>query len=185
MVFIGVSPLRRDVPPGLLPSYQFAQLLWKGPASEGWCKTRRRTPRRRLREFKKRTHAQSVSAFRHRRMQAVVKQPCLWATTGKVPVAGGEAATRWGRTQTSGTEPPATGYPDICIRKSVGRPELGLPKRKKGPLRWRNDPLRSAEIGDQPLSLRHLRPLTLILPAELSCAARHNREVIPGNYVFL
>ena len=64
-------------------------------------------------------------------------------------------------------------------------PNLGLPKRKKGPLRWRNDPLRSAEIGDQPLSLRHLRPLTLILPAEPSCAARHNREVIPGNYIFL
>jgi len=49
-----------------------------------------------------------------------------------VPVAGGEAATRWGRTQTSGTEPPATGYPQICIRKPVGRPGFGPANTKKG-----------------------------------------------------
>lgn len=35
----------------------------------------------------------------------------------RVPVAGGEAVTRWGRIQTSGTKPPATGSLEISIRK--------------------------------------------------------------------
>lgn len=46
----------------------------------------------------------SMTAFKQGQVESVVKQPCLWLTTGSVPVAGGEAATRWGRTQTSGTE---------------------------------------------------------------------------------
>ena len=72
-----------------------------------------------LRESKtaSRSRAPSVSAFGQMFTGVVVKQPRLWVTTGVVPVAGGEAVTRWGRIQTSGTKPPATGSLEISIRK--------------------------------------------------------------------
>ena len=133
----------------------------------------------------KTAHAQSVSAFstdeckRSSSSHVCGRQPRKCRSPAVRLLLVGDGHRPRGRSH----QRPAT--LTYAFASRLVAPNLGLPKQKKGPLRWRNDPLRSAEIGDQPLSLRHLRPFTLIPPAEPSCAARHNWEVIPGNYAIL